>query len=64
MIIILYPEDLPEDFRGNKKKPKLNDFIGPGAIRMGSMLMKPLDVVLYSYEGETIILKEPEETNT
>jgi hypothetical protein len=55
MFIILYPEDLSQDFKGNKEKPKLGDFK-----QSVSYTLAPADVILYKYENQTLILKGPE----
>jgi hypothetical protein len=56
MIVSLSPDDLVYDFKGNRKKPKLEDFPALEGVTFG-----PLDVIIYKYqdkeEDATIILK-------
>jgi hypothetical protein len=63
MIVILSPDDLVYDFKGNKKKPKLTDFPVIMTSALDSDAFGPDDVVIYRYEGEygeeTVILKGP-----
>jgi hypothetical protein len=56
MIIIFHPDDLPKGKKFNKKKPEIKDFFAPESL----VHLNPDDVVLYRYQGETIILKGPE----
>jgi len=55
MIIIFHPEDLPKGCKRDKKRPEIRDFFAPESL----VHLNPNDVVLYRYEGETIILKGP-----
>ena len=63
MIVVLSPDDLVGDFKGNKKKPKLTDFPVLTNSALDSDAFGPHDVVIYRYpEGddeETIVLKKP-----
>jgi len=54
MVIVLYPEDLPIIFKGNKKNPKLEElFEYPKDFNTH-------DIVLYKYGNKTIVLKSAE----
>jgi hypothetical protein len=58
MIVSLSPDDLVYDFKGNRKKPKLEDFPVLEGVTFG-----PLDVIIYRYQDKddevTVILKGP-----
>ena len=58
MIVVLSPDDLVGDFKGNKKKPKLGDFP-----TLEGAILSPFDTVIYRYQDKeedvTIVLNSP-----
>jgi hypothetical protein len=52
MTIIFYPEDLPKDFKGNKKNPSLTDLFEVDTDEE----LDPGDVLLYKYNNQTKVL--------
>lgn len=63
MIVVLSPEDLVYDFKGDRKRPKLTDFPVLTNSALDSDAFGPDDVVVYRYEGEygeeKVILRSP-----
>jgi hypothetical protein len=54
MVIVIYPEDLPKAFKGDKKNPKSETLFED----IKELL--PEDIVLYKYGNKTIVLKSAE----
>lgn len=56
MIIVLTPDDLVYDFKGNRRKPKLTDFPA-----VDTDLLGPDDIMIYRYQDkgleETLVLR-------
>jgi hypothetical protein len=53
MFIILHPEDLRSEYRGDKKKPNIESF------HFSPHYMEMADVILYRYDDQTLVLKGP-----
>jgi hypothetical protein len=62
MVIVLTPDDLVYDFKGNKRKPKLTDFPA-----VDTDILEPDDVMIYRYQDkgyeETLLLRGPLEVS-
>lgn len=56
MIVVLYPDDLVHNFKGNERKPNIEDFPAIKNATFG-----PFDVILYKNGKDEVMLKSAQE---